>query len=359
MSGRCQQRLFGRLDDGTPVHAYRLRNAGGMQAQVLTYGGILQALRVADRHGGFDDVVLGFDRLQDYRRHRHLYLGALIGRYANRLAGGRFGLDGQAYQVPLNDGSNALHGGCHGFDQKLWTALPWEGSDHAGVRLSCLSVDGEMGFPGNLQVEVSYCLDDHDQLRIDYQAVTDRPTLFNPTQHAYFNLAGAGNGDVLSQVVTLRAGHYLPLDAQLIPTGERASVVGTPLDLNQPTPIGRCFADEHPQLLLSGWPQRGFNHYWMLEAQRDLGCPAASIHDPHSGRRLALFTSEPGVQFYTANAFDGSVRGKAGKPYPRWGGFALEAQGPPNGVNLPGLASGRLDPGQVYRQTTLLRFSTV
>ncbi|MCB2255416.1 galactose mutarotase [Pseudomonas chlororaphis] len=359
MSGRCEQQLFGHLDDGTPVHAYLLSNARGMQARVLAYGGILQALRVADRHGAFDDVVLGFDTLQDYRRHHRLYLGALIGRYANRLAGGRFELDGRCYQVPLNDGPNALHGGLGGLDKQLWTATPCAGPGHVGVRLCCRSPEGDMGFPGNVQVEVTYRLDDHDRLCLDYQAVTDRATVLNLTQHAYFNLAGAGNGNILAQVARLRAGHYLPLDRHLIPTGEPAPVAGTPLDLRQPTPVGRRLDVEHPQLRLGGWQQRGFNHYWLLDAEGDLARPAADLHDPHSGRRLELFTSERGGQFYTANAFDGSVRGKAGKRYPRWAGFALEAHGPPNGVNLPGWAGARLDPGQVYRQTTLFKFSTV
>lgn len=358
MSRGCQQCLFGYLEDGTPVHSYLLVNAHGMQARILDYGGILQALKVADKDGCFDDVVLGFDDVRDYQRHHRLYLGALIGRYANRLAAGRFELDGRSYQVPLNDGLNALHGGVDGFDKKVWTATPCEGRDWLGVRLGCWSPDGEMGFPGNVQVEVTYRLDDSDQLHVEYQATTDQATLLNLTQHAYFNLAGAGSGDILSQVATLYASRYLPLDRQSIPRGEPAPVAGTPLDLRQPTALGRAINDEYPQLRVSGLQQRGFNHYWMLDSRDELLCPAAEVYDPCSGRRLQLYTREQGVQLYTANAFDGSVRGKAGRHYSRWAGFALEAHGPPNGVNLPGLASARLDPGQVYRQTTRLRFST-
>ena len=353
----CRESLFGHLDDGTPVHKYVLGNRHGMQASVLTYGGILQALLVPDRNGHYEDVVLGFDDLAGYQRHHRLYLGALIGRYANRLAGGRFELSGRLYQVPLNDGANALHGGPDGFDKKVWEAQPVQGSDWVGVRLSCLSADGEMGFPGNLRTEVTYSLDNDNQLRVEYQAVSDAPTALNLTQHAYFNLAGAGNGDILSQVATLHASRYLPVTEQLIPSGEMAPVAGTPMDFRQATPIGRYITDDHPQLRVSGVAQQGFNHHWMLDAGGDLSRLAVEIHDPQSGRRLQLHTTEPGVQFYTSNAFDGSAQGKAGKPYPRWAGFALEAQNCPDGINQPGFPRAWLEAGEVYRQTTLIRFS--
>lgn len=355
----CRQSIFGHLDDGTPVHKYLLGNRNGLQASVLTYGGILQALLVADRNGHFEDVVLGFDDIEGYQRHHGLYLGALIGRYANRLAGGRFELSGRLYQVPLNDGVNALHGGAEGFDKKVWEAQPCQGSDWVGVRLSYLSVDGEMGFPGNLRTQVTYSLDDDNQLRIEYQAVSDTPTVLNLTQHAYFNLAGAGNGDILSQVATLYASRYLPVTEQLIPSGELAPVTGTPMDFRRATPIGQHIGDDHRQLRISGATQQGFNHHWVLDAQGDLRQLAADIYDPQSGRRVQLHTTEPGVQFYTSNAFDGSAHGKAGKPYSRWAGFTLEAQNCPDGINQPDFPRARLEPGEVYRQTTLIRFSAV
>ncbi len=351
-----EHKAFGKTHDGTLVEQYILRNSLGMQATVITYGGVLQSLLVPDKHGKLADVVLGFDDVQGYQGGS-AFFGATIGRFGNRLAGGAFELDGKRYQVPLNDGPNALHGGAQGFDKQVWQATPVKGDGWVGVTLTYLSKDGEMGFPGNLKTEVTYSLNEHNELRIAYQANTDKPTVLNLTNHSYFNLAGAGNGDILKQVATLHASHYTPVNATLIPTGELAPVKGTPMDFLTPTPIGRHIKDKHPQLAFAEPKQGGFDFNWALDAKGDIKQLAAEVHDPQSGRRLQLYTSEPGVQFYTSNFLDGSVKGKAGKTYLHWGGFTLETQHFPDAPNQPAFASTRLNPGQTYTQTSVFKFS--
>ena len=239
-----EHKPFGKTRDGTPVEQYQLRNSHGMQATIITYGGVLQALEVPDKNGKVEDVVLGFDDVQGYEAGT-AFFGATIGRFGNRLAGGAFELDGKRFQVPLNDGPNALHGGAEGFDKKVWEAKPVKDKDSVGVTLTYLSKDGEMGFPGNLKTEVTYRLTDSNELHIDYKATTDKPTVVNLTNHSYFNLAGAGNGDMLKQVATLHASHYTPVNKTLIPTGELAPVKGTPMDFSKPTPIGQHIKDDH------------------------------------------------------------------------------------------------------------------
>ncbi|WP_212629228.1 aldose epimerase family protein [Pseudomonas sp. KB-10] len=351
-----EQKPFGKTNDGTPVEQYVLRNSHGMEATVITYGGVLQSLKVPDKHGKFDDIVLGFDDVQGYQAGT-AFFGATIGRFGNRLAGGAFELDGKRYQVPLNDGPNALHGGAEGFDKRVWEAKPVQDKDSVGVTLTYLSEDGEMGFPGNLKTEVTYRLNDHNELHIDYKATTDKPTVINLTNHSYFNLAGAGNGDILNQVATLHASHYTPVNATLIPTGELAPVKGTPMDFTQPTPIGRHIRDDHPQLKYAEAKEGGFDFNWALDGKGDIKQLAAEVHDPASGRCLQLYTTEPGVQFYTSNFLDGSVKGKAGKTYLHWSAFTLETQHFPDAPNQPSFASTRLDPGQTYTQHTVFKFS--
>ncbi|PIB51316.1 aldose epimerase [Pseudomonas sp. 2588-5] len=352
-----EHKPFGKTNDGTAVEQYILRNSHGMQATVITYGGVLQSLKVPDKHGKLDDVVLGFDDVQGYQSGT-AFFGATIGRFGNRLAGGAFELDGKRYQVPLNDGPNSLHGGAQGFDKHVWTATPVKAKDSVGVTLTYLSKDGEMGFPGNLKTEVTYRLNDNNELHIDYTATTDKPTVLNLTNHSYFNLAGAGNGDILKQVATLHASHYTPVNATLIPTGELAPVKGTPMDFLKPTPIGQHIKDDHPQLKFAEPKQGGFDFNWALDTQGDVKQLAAEVHDPASGRRLQLFTTEPGVQFYTSNFLDGSVKGKAGKTYLHWSGFTLETQHFPDAPNQPKFASTRLNPGQTYTQNTIFKFTT-
>ncbi|MHC8362990.1 aldose epimerase family protein [Pseudomonas sp. LS2P72] len=351
-----EHKAFGKTNDGTPVEQYILRNSHGLTATVITYGGILQSLKVPDKNGKFDDVVLGFDNVQGYQSGT-AYFGATIGRFGNRLANGAFELDGKRYQVPLNDGSNSLHGGPQGFDKDVWKAQPSNGKDSVGVTLTYLSADGEMGFPGNLKTEVTYSLNEHNELRIDYKASTDKATVLNLTNHSYFNLAGAGNGDVLKQLATLHASHYTPVTGKLIPTGELAPVAGTPMDFTQPTAIGKNIKADHPQLKFAEPKQGGFDFNWVLNAMGDVGQLAAEVSDPQSGRRLQLYTTEPGVQFYTSNFLDGSVKGKAGKVYPHWGAFTLETQHYPDSPNQPNFPSTRLDPGKTYVQSTVMKFS--
>lgn len=351
-----EHKAFGKTNDGTPVEQYTLRNSHGLTATVITYGGILQSLKVPDKNGKFEDVVLGFDDVQGYQSGT-AYFGATIGRFGNRLANGAFELDGKRYQVPLNDGSNSLHGGPQGFDKHVWKAQPSTGKDSVGVTLTYLSADGEMGFPGNLKTEVTYSLNEHNELRIDYKASSDKPTVLNLTNHSYFNLAGAGNGNVLKQLATLHASHYTPVTGKLIPTGELAPVAGTPMDFTQPTAIGKNIKADHPQLKFAEPKQGGFDFNWVLNAMGDVGQLAADVSDPQSGRRLQLYTTEPGVQFYTSNFLDGSVKGKAGKVYPHWGAFTLETQHYPDSPNQPTFPSTRLDPGKTYTQSTVLKFS--
>ncbi|WP_338526259.1 aldose epimerase family protein [Pseudomonas batumici] len=351
-----EHKAFGKTHDGTAIEQYVLRNSHGLQATVITYGGVLQSLKVPDKNGKFDDVVLGFDDVQGYQSGK-AFFGATIGRYGNRLAQGAFELDGKRYQMPLNDGPNSLHGGALGFDKRVWKAQPVKTKDSVGVTLSYLSPDGEMGFPGNLKVEVTYSLNDNNELRIEYKASTDKSTVLNLTNHSYFNLAGAGNGDVLKQLATLHASHYTPVNGTLIPTGELAPVAGTPMDFRQPTAIGQRIKDDHPQLKFAEPKQGGFDFNWVLDTQGDVSQLAADVRDPQSGRRLQLYTSEPGVQFYTSNFLDGSVKGKAGKAYGHWSAFTLETQHYPDSPNQPGFPSTRLDPGQTYTQSTVLKFS--
>lgn len=351
-----EHKAFGKTNNGTPVEQYILRNSHGLTATVITYGGILQSLKVPDKNGKFDDVVLGFDNVQGYQSGT-AYFGATIGRFGNRLANGAFELDGKRYQVPLNDGSNSLHGGPQGFDKHVWKAQPSNGKDAVGVTMTYLSADGEMGFPGNLKTEVTYSLNEQNELRIDYKASTDKATVLNLTNHSYFNLAGAGNGDVLKQLATLHASHYTPVTGKLIPTGELAPVAGTPMDFTQPTAIGKHIKADHPQLKFAEPKQGGFDFNWVLNAMGDVGQLAAEVSDPQSGRRLQLYTTEPGVQFYTSNFLDGSVKGKAGKVYPHWGAFTLETQHFPDSPNQPTFPSTRLDPGKTYAQSTVMKFS--
>jgi aldose 1-epimerase len=352
-----ERAAFGKTDDGTAVEKYVLRNSHGMEATVITYGGILQSLIVPDKHGKAADVVLGFDDVQGYQKNGNVYFGATIGRFGNRLADGAFELDGKRYQVPQNDHGNSLHGGPQGFDKRVWKAEPHNGKDSVGVTLTYLSADGEMGFPGALKTDVTYSLTEQNELRIDYKATTDKPTVLNLTNHSYFNLAGAGNGDILKQVATLYAAHYTPVTAKLIPTGELAPVAGTPMDFTKPTAFGTHIKADHPQLKFAEPKQGGFDFNWVLDTNGDVSRPAADVYDPQSGRRLQLYTTEPGVQLYTSNFLDGTVKGKHGKVYPHWSAFTLETQHFPDSPNQPKFPSTRLDPGQTYTQTMVLKFS--
>lgn len=339
------------MPDGRPVELFTLINAGGAVAKVLTLGGILTELQVPDRDGNPGDVVLGFDGLDGYLGD-HPHFGATTGRVANRIANGRFTLDGKEYQLACNNGPHHLHGGPQGFVKQLWQGAPVETAGEVGVRLSYRSVDGEENYPGNLDVDVTYVLTASNELRIDYTAVTDAPTLCNLTNHSYFNLAGAGNGDILRHVLTLNADRYTPSDATLIPTGEQAPVRGTPMDFTQPSVIGSRFDQ------LTSDP-RGYDHNFVINrTEADQGLVlAARVRESSSGRVMEVWTTEPGVQLYTGNFLDGSLTGKGGAKYVRHSGFCLETQHYPDSPNQPTFPSVVLRPGETYRQTTVHRFS--
>lgn len=350
---RIEQTPFGTTADGRPVDLFTLRNRGGLTASVTGWGGIVTALSVPDRRGVLEDVVLGHDRLAGYLAGNRAYLGAIVGRCANRIALGRFALEGRTYTLARNDGANHLHGGARGFDQALWDARPFEAAGAAGVELSLVSPDGDEGYPGALTAQVRYTLTDADALEIEYQARTDRTTLCNLTHHGYFNLRGGARGDVLDHVLQLHARRYTPVDAGLIPTGELAPVDGTPFDFTRPTPIGARIDLPHPQLQLA----RGYDHNFALDRPGPGLAPAARLVHPGSGRVLEVLTTEPGIQLYSGNFLDGSVVGKGGARYGFRAALCLETQRFPDAPNHPGFPSVALAPGEIYRSTTVYRFS--
>jgi aldose 1-epimerase len=341
---------FGQLPDGRPVTLFRLRNASGMEVEVLNYGAIIRAIRVPDREGNRGDVVLGFDSLAAYLQP-HPYIGAVVGRYANRIGGARFVLDGQPYELAANDGPNHLHGGLKGFDKVLWEAEPFTNGTEAGVRFTYVSPDGEEGYPGTLRATVTYTLADSNALVIDYEATTDKPTIVNLTQHAYFNLAG--RGDILNHELQLLADFYTPVDERLIPTGEICPVAGTPLDFRTPQRIGARIDTDHEQIRRG----RGYDHNFVLRhTERGALELAARVYEPTSGRIMRVYTTEPGIQFYSGNFLDGSLTGKGGMVYGRRTGFCLETQHFPDSPNKTHFPSPVLRPGETYRSRTVYAF---
>ena len=345
-TGTVKERPFGHTAAGEAVSGYSLE-AGVLQARILTYGGVVAALHAPDRQGQRANVVLGLASLAQYEAHSP-YFGALIGRSGNRIRGGRFVLDGQEYQLPVNNGANSLHGGAHGFDKRVWSARVLDG---AALELRRRSPDGEEGYPGNLDVTVTYTLTEHE-LRIAYRATTDRPTPVNLTNHSYFNLAGEASGDVLGHELQLQASRYTPVDAGLIPTGELAPVEGTPFDFRTPRPIGACIREGHEQLLLA----QGYDHNFVLDGWDGRVRPVALVRDPASGRTLEVLTSEPGLQFYSGNFLDASLLGSGGQVYRQSAGLCLETQHFPDAPNQPDFPSTILNPGEEYRSETIYRF---
>lgn len=341
---------FGLAGDGTPIERYTLTNANGLEAGIMTYGGIVTALRVPDRHGVLGDVVLGFETLAPYLGE-HPYFGALIGRYGNRIAAGRFALNGVTYTLARNNGPNHLHGGPNGFHRRVWRAREQASADGPGLELTYESGDGEEGYPGNLSVAVVYALTDRDELRIDYTATTNRDTVVNLTNHAYFNLAGGG--DMLGHELELAASHFLPIDATLIPLGELRPVRATPMDFTAPARIGARIDADDEQIHYG----QGYDHTWVLD--KAAGAPgfAARLYDPTTRRAMEVYTTEPGVQFYSGNLLDGSLTGKGGRRYVKHSGLCLETQHFPDSPNQPQFPSTVLHAGEVYRQTTIYRFT--
>lgn len=344
--------LFGKLADGTPIHSWSLAN-GGTRLKVLSYGGIVQSLEIPDREGRYANVSLGFATIEDYVA-RSPYFGALIGRYGNRVGEGRFTLEGKSYQLPVNDGANSLHGGTEGFDRSVWDVEPFtEGSD-AGLRLSRTSPDGEMGYPGTLDMKVTYTLTQQGDWRIDYEATTDKATVVNLTSHVYWNLAGEGSGSAHDHELEIAASRYTPVDSGLIPTGELAEVEGTPFDFRRTKTIDEDVREANEQLLYA----KGLDHNWVL----DKGTTTepehiATLRDPKSGRTLKIATTEPGLQFYSGNFLDGTLVGTGGKIYRQGDALCLETQHFPDSPNKPSFPSTTLRPGQVYRSTTIHSFS--
>ncbi len=339
---------FGTLADGSRIGVYTLKSAD-VEARIATYGARIVAIDTKDSDGKMGDIVLGHNSVGPYTHGANPYFGAVAGRYANRIAKGRFRLAEEAYQITVNNGPNSLHGGVEGFDRRVWTAKEIRN----GVELTLVSPDGDQGFPGTLTAHVRYTLTGN-RLRIDYSATTDNPTVINLTNHTYFNLSGEGNPSILDAVLTLDADKYTPVDATLIPTGELAPVAGTPFDFTQPTVIGSCIDTTNEQLKLAS----GYDHNWVLCGKSGELRPAAKVFDPASGRVLSVLTTEPGVQFYTGNFLDGSLVGKSGAKYVKHSGLCLETQHFPDSPNHPNFPSTELKPEQTYRSTTEFIFST-
>ncbi|HEV8364227.1 MAG TPA: aldose epimerase family protein [Gemmatimonadaceae bacterium] len=350
---RVAKAEFGRMPDGAVVDGYTIRNKHGTSLHAITYGGIITSLRTAARGGRIGDIVLGFNDLGTYLAG-HPYFGAIVGRYANRIAKGRFTLDGRTYQVPTNNGENTLHGGTRGFDKVVWKATSFENDTSAGVILTHVSPDGDMGYPGRVDVRVRYTLTDSNELVVEYLATTDKATPINLSQHTYFNLAGEGQRDILAHVLQLNASRYTPVDSTLIPTGELASVAGTPFDFRTATAIGARIGLTNEQLRLG----RGYDHNFVLDRSGTGVQHAARVVEPSTGRTLDVFTDQPGLQFYSGNFLDGSNRGKGGVYAYRFG-FCLETQHFPDSPNKPAFPSTILRPGERFTSRTVFRFGTI
>jgi aldose 1-epimerase len=346
--------VFGTLN-GNDVDVYTLTNANGMEVRILSYGGILQSIRVPDRDGKLANVSLGFDNIEDYAA-KSPFFGAIIGRYANRIALGQFELDGQTYQIAINNDPNTLHGGNRGFDKFIYQAEDVSGGDGPAVKFSRVSPDGEENYPGNLTYSATYTVTDADEIRVDYSATTDKTTVINLTNHVYLNLAGEGSGNVLEQVAQFNASRFTPVDDTLIPTGELADVKGTPFDFTVAKPIGRDIRDASSDQIVIG---RGFDHNWVLdrkEGDTTSLFEAAVVTDPGSGRSVTCSTTEPGLQFYSGNFLDGTFAGTSGRSYRQGDAFTLETQHFPDSPNQPDFPSTTLEPGAEFTSTTVFKF---
>jgi aldose 1-epimerase len=347
-----QKAPFGQTADGRAVDIYTLTNRNGIEARIMTYGATLVSLKTPDRNGQMGDIVLGFDSVEPYLAGVPYY-GAIIGRYANRIANARFTLNGASYQLPVNDGPNSLHGGDKGFDKRLWKAAPFENASGPGLRLTYVSADGEAGYPGKLTVKVTYQLRNDNSLAIDYRATTTKPTVVNLTNHAYFNLSGDPlRHDILDQVLMLNADRFTPVNATLIPTGELRPVAGTPFDFRNPTAIGARINADDEQIRMG----RGYDHNWVLVKEKPgTMTEAAYVTDPESGRVLEVLTTEPGIQFYSGNFMDGKPAGQ-GTVFPHRSGLCLETQHFPDSPNQPSFPPTVLRPGQTYVSHTVFIF---
>ncbi|GFZ89870.1 aldose epimerase family protein [Dyella caseinilytica] len=345
---------FGHTADGQDVEIVTLTNDRGLQARVMSYGASLQSLLVPDRNGKLADIVLGYDALQGYLDHRQ-YFGATVGRYANRIAHGKFTLDGKNYSLTLNDGPNSLHGGAKGLDMQVWKVTDVKQGPNASVTLEYVSPDGDQGYPGTLTVKATYTLSNDNELKIAYVATTDKPTIVNLSNHTYWNLAGEGSGTAMDQVLTIPGNAITTVDAQSIPDGHVVPVAGTPYDFRVGKPIGRDIGDGHSQQLLFG---HGYDMNWVLSHKEIEARMVARVMDPHSGRVMSLWSSKPGLQFYSGNFLDGTTVGKDHHIYRQGDAFVLEPQLFPDTPNHPDFGSARLAPGETYRNTIVYRFGT-
>lgn len=350
---------FGQTPDGTPVELYTLRNSKGAEADIMTYGGIVQKLKMPDRSGNYTDVVLGFDSLNGYTSDTYVkncaYFGALIGRYGNRIGGAQFTLNGKTYTLEKNNNGNTLHGGSRGFDKVVWKPVKADvGPEGPRLELSYLSKDGEEGFPGNLAVTAIYTLTDDNGLKLEFKATTDKPTVVNLTHHSYWNLAGQGNGDILGHLVYINANQTTTVDKELIPTGAFADVTGTPFDFRTPTAVGARIND--PDTVLQYGP--GYDHNWVLNKPLGKFGLAARVTEPTTGRVMEVWTDQPGLQFYAGNFLDGTITGKEGKVYQRRTAFCMEPQHYPDSPNKPNFPSTVLNPGDTYHNTIIYKFPT-
>ena len=348
--GAVQEQPFGTTKEGKKITLYTLTNSHHTEVRAMNYGAIIVSLRVPDRKGQVADIVLGHDTLEGYFDNSP-HLGGLVGRYANRIANGSFTLDGVKYSLPKNNGPNTLHGGIKGFDQAVWQGAPLKGK--IGVAFSYLSKDGEEGFPGNLKVKVTYALTEANELVIDYEATTDKPTVLNLSQHSYFNLAGEGTGDILNHEVMISADRFTPVDSTMIPTGELRPVKGTPLDFTTQTKVGARIDDNYEQLVLG----KGYDHNFVVNGKAEGLVSAARAYEPRSGRVMEISTDQPGVQFYTGNFLDGTVTGKQGHVYKQRYGLCFETQHFPDSPNHPEFPSTVLRPGETFHSRTIWRFS--
>jgi aldose 1-epimerase len=342
-----ERESFGKTQDGEEIDLFTLTNRDGLRAKIMTYGATLTSVETPDRGGRLTNVTLALDLLADYLKG-HPCLGSTVGRYANRIALGRFQIDGTEYRLATNNGPNHLHGGIRGFDKVVWTARPVEQSGFPGAAFSYESGDGEEGYPGRLSAQVTYTLSDRNQLLMRFTATSDKPTVVNLTNHAYWNLGGAGSGDILGHRLTLEADEYLPVDAGLIPTGEIKPVKGTPMDFTQPHTIGS-------RIQQTGY---GYDHCFVLKREPGQQGPmlAARVEEPHSGRVMEVYTTQPGIQLYTANFLDATLHG-GGVAFGRHFGLCLETQHYPDSPNRPEFPSTLLRPGEKYEQLTIHKFS--
>jgi aldose 1-epimerase len=344
---------FGKLADSTDVSLFTLTNAQGMTMKVMNYGGTITSLTAPDKDGTFEDVVLGYDSLAGYLKNSP-YFGALIGRYGNRIGKGKFSLEGKNYQLPLNNDVNSLHGGANGFDKRFWNIEEYPVDNGAAIKLTYTSKDMEEGYPGNLNAQVIYHLTDNNELKLFYEATTDKTTVINLTQHTYFNLSGNTKSDILQHELFLDADQFVPVDKTLIPTGELKAVSETPFDFKTPTAIGSRI-DKKDQQLEFGL---GYDHCWVLNTKGDTSKVAATLHDPTSGRVMSVYSSEPGIQFYSGNFLNGSITGKLGIVYQQRYGVCLETEHFPDSPNKKNFPSVVLKPGETYRTQTIYSFST-